>query len=119
VSSRPRKWTFRLRHILEAVDRIQEYIAEMTYEEFAADQRTVEAVLHNFIIIGEATRHVPAPVTSRYPDVPWSQMRGMRNVAVDEYHRVSLGVIWKAGKEDLPPLVPMLQAVLEAEVDAE
>jgi len=80
----------------------------MTYDEFAADQRTVDAVLRNFLVIGEATRHVPEPITGRYPAVPWAQMRGMRNMVAHEYDRVNLAVVWNAVKNDLPPLVPRL-----------
>jgi uncharacterized protein with HEPN domain len=115
MSSRPRKWKFRLRHIIEAAERIRGYVAGMTYAEFVGDQRTVDAVLHNFIVIGEATRHVPEPVKTRYGDVPWGEMWAMRNVVAHGYDRVNLQVVWKTVQEDLPPLAPLLQAVLEAE----
>jgi hypothetical protein len=61
---------------MEAVDRIQGYVAGMTLDEFAADQRTVDAVLRNFLVIGEAARHVPEPITGRYPAVPWAPDAG-------------------------------------------
>src|SRR3972149_6412587 len=94
MSSRPRKWTFRLRHIIEATERIQEYVAGMTCAEFVADRRSVDAVLRNFMVIGEAARHIPEPVMTRHPGVPWAQMRGMRNVLAHDYDRVNLDVVW-------------------------
>lgn len=90
MSSRPRKWKFRLRHIIEAVERIQGYVFGMTYAEFVADRRTVDAVLQNFVVIGEATRHVPEPVVVRHPEVPWAEMRAMRNFVVHDYWEVEL-----------------------------
>jgi uncharacterized protein with HEPN domain len=57
-----REWRFRAKHIIDAIDKIKRYTAAMTYEEFAADERTVDAVIRNFLVIGEATRHVPDDV---------------------------------------------------------
>ena len=70
MPSKPRKWRFRLRHIAEAVQRIVQYTRGMTYEQFCADQKTVDAVVRNFMIVGEAARHVPRQVESEYPEVP-------------------------------------------------
>ena len=119
MSSRPRRWKFRLRHIVEAVERIRGYVAGMAYTEFVADQHTVDAVLRNFMLIGEAARHVPEPVIARHPDVPWAHMRGMRNVVVHDYERVNLAVVWNTIQTDLPPLAPLLKAVLEGEAREE
>jgi len=57
-----RKWAFRIEHILAAIIKIQRYTDGMTEESFAADERTVDAVIRNFQVIGEATRHVPRDV---------------------------------------------------------
>jgi hypothetical protein len=61
-----RKWAFRIEHILEAIAKIQRYTQGMTEESFAADERTVDAVIRNFQVIGEAVRHVPRDVQARY-----------------------------------------------------
>lgn len=115
MSSKPRKWTFRLRHIVEAVDRIQRYVEGMSFPQFLADSRTTDAVLRNLEIIGEAARYVPDEAVAAYPQVPWAEMRAMRNVVAHEYERVNLPTIWDTIQDDLPPLLPLLQAVLEAE----
>jgi predicted nucleotidyltransferase len=54
-----REWTFRVRHILDAIAKISQYTKGMTHEQFANDDRTVDAVIRNFLVIGEATRHIP------------------------------------------------------------
>lgn len=85
----------------------------MSPEEFRADDKTVDAVVRNFGIIGEAARHIPADLRNRHPRVPWDEMRGMRNVVIHEYSVVSPAVIWQTVETDLPPLKPMLQEILE------
>ncbi len=87
----------------------------MTLEEFRADDRTVDTVVRNLGIIGEAARHVPPHVQEHYPQLPWSQMRGMRNVVIHEYSSVSTPIIWQTVTKNLHPLVPMLREILEKE----
>ncbi len=115
MSSKPRRWKFRLRHIIEAVEKVRSYVEGMSLEEFLADSKTSDAVLRNLEIIGEAARLVPEEVTIRYNLVPWADMRAVRNVVAHEYDRVDLGTIWGTVHNDLPPLVPLLEQVLEEE----
>ena len=115
MSSRPRRWRFRLRHIIEAVERIQIYVEGMSLEEFLTDSKSSDAVLRNLEVIGEAAHLVPEEVTARYTNVPWADMRAIRNIVAHEYDRVNLPTIWETIQNDLPPLVPLLQQVLEQE----
>ena len=109
----PRKWKFRLRHILEAIERIEEYTHGMECDNFRGDQKTIDAVVRNFLIIGEAARLVTEHVQETYPDIPWQVMSDMRNVLVHEYDRVKVEVIWDTIRTDLPALVPLLRKVLD------
>lgn len=72
-------WVFRIEHILDAIAKIQQYTAGMTEEAFCASGITVDAVIRNFLIIGEATRHVPADIRAKHPEIPWTLMQGMRD----------------------------------------
>ena len=110
-----REWKLRIEHILEALDRIGRYTQGMTFEEFAADERTIDAVVRNFTVIGEAARHVPAEVTSQYPSLPWREMWDMRNIVVHAYFGVSEQILWDTIQTDLPPLLAPLREVLERE----
>jgi len=110
-----RLWRFRLQDILEAIARVQSYTRGLTFDQFQLDRRTVDAVERNFILIGEAARHVPDEVTGRYLAVPWRNMRDMRNVVVHGYWGVDLERVWDAIQQDLPTLVPLLRQVLEQE----
>lgn len=115
MSSKRRKWKFRLRHINEAINRISGYIWGMNFEQFKADPKTVDAVIRNFLIIGEAARHIPPEVEQAHPQAPWGRMRAMRNILVHEYESIDLKIVWDTASNDLPPVAPFLQAVLESE----
>jgi uncharacterized protein with HEPN domain len=108
-----RKWAFRIEHMLEAIVKIQRYTQGMTEESFAADERTVDAVIRNFQVIGEAARYVPRDIQTRYPEIPWSLMQGMRHVLVHGYDMVKLEVVWRTIQEELPPLIEPLKNVLK------
>jgi uncharacterized protein with HEPN domain len=109
-----RDWRFRVRDILAALQAIAAYTEGMTFEEFAADRRTVDAVIRNLVTMGESIRWIPEPVLDQHSDVPWWTMRGVRNVVVHEYFGVDDAILWVTVTHDLPALVPRLEAVLRA-----
>jgi uncharacterized protein with HEPN domain len=100
----PRDWRLRLDDIDEAIRRINRYVDGMTQAAFHADERTVDAVIRNFQIIGEAAKHLPEDVVSRRPDIPWSEIRSMRNILVHQYFGADVAIVWKAIEVDLPAL---------------
>ncbi len=108
-----RKWMFRVRHVLEAIERIRQYTAGMDEAGFAGDQKTIDAVVRNFQVIGEAARRVPEEIQGSHPDIPWSVMIGMRHVLVHDYDTVNISTLWLTIQQDLPPLVPKLQRILK------
>ena len=111
----PRDWKVRIDDILEAIDKIQRYTEGMTLDSFRNDSRTIDAVARNFEIIGEAARYVPPEVQKRHSEIPWIEMRGMRNAVAHDYQRVDVDVLWDAARGDLPPLAPLLREILEKE----
>jgi len=108
-----RKWKLRIRHILDAIDKIRVYTAGMSLETFSANTLVVDAVLRNFTIIGEAARRVPTHVITAYSQIPWRLMQDMRNVVVHDYPNVSLQVVWETIQNDLPLLLEPLKSLLE------
>jgi uncharacterized protein with HEPN domain len=105
----------RLQDIIDAIEKIRAYTAGMTYEQFTLNELVVDAVLMNFTVVGEAAGNVPAELQTKYPDVPWRQMREMRNVLVHVYFHVSRRIVWSTLTTDLEPLLPRLRAIIDAE----
>lgn len=107
-----RAWALRIEDILDSIARIGLYTESMEFEEFTQDERTVDAVIRHFGIIGEAANHVPEAVRVAHPELPWEAMRAMRNFVVHEYFGVSREVLCRTLQDDLPGLVPALQTLL-------
>ncbi len=105
----PREWRVRLRDIVEASERALSYVQGLTFEQFAADPRTVDAVSYAIVVIGEAVKAIPDDVTRAAPEIPWADIRGMRNKVAHEYFGVDVKVLWQTIREDLPPLLAMLR----------
>lgn len=110
----PRDWRIRINDILAAVRKIQTFTDDMRLEDFSRDERTIDAVIRNFTVIGEAAARVPTSIRKNYPSVPWAQMIGMRNIVVHEYFGVSLAIVWATARNRLPGLEAALLAVTEA-----
>jgi uncharacterized protein with HEPN domain len=102
----------RIKDILDAISAVREYTEGMSYGDFISDRKTVDAVIRNLIVIGEAAAYVPDDVVSAHPEIPWGDMRDMRNFVVHEYFGVSDKILWDTVQNDLPPLVTPLQALL-------
>lgn len=98
--------------MIEAIERIQKYTEGMTYEGFSADTKTVDAVVRNFEVLGEAARHVPIEIQTSHPNLPWSKIRGMRNLLTHEYFGISDSILWTTATIDLKPLLPLLKTIL-------
>jgi len=105
----PREWRVRLRDIVEAAERALAYVQGLTFEQFAADPRTVDAVSYAIVVIGEAVKAIPDDVTRAAPEIPWADIRGMRNKVAHEYFGIDVKVLWQTIREDLPPLLAMLR----------
>lgn len=84
------------------------FVADMQ-EAFSADTRTVDAVVRNLEIIGEASNGIPEDEKLLRPDIDWRAIRGLRNRIVHEYFGLSLAVIWAIIQMDLPELETRLR----------
>jgi hypothetical protein len=103
-----------LEDIISAIDSIEAYTKGLTYEGFVDDKKTVDAVIRNFEIIGEATKQVSLSIRREYPEVPWRYMAGMRDKLIHGYFGVQLDVVRKTIKERLPSVrVLMIQVLAE------
>lgn len=101
-----------LSDILESITKIQRYTEDLTFEGFAANSMIIDAVVRNLEIIGEAANHIPDDILSMYPEVPWFEMKGMRNIMAHEYFRVDLKIVWMTIRESLPSLVSIIKRII-------
>ncbi|MBI1742850.1 DUF86 domain-containing protein [Candidatus Acetothermia bacterium] len=104
--------------ILEATHKIEEYTRNLTYEQFSKDYKTIDAVIRNFTIIGEAAKHIPSSIRKKYRDIPWKDMAGMRDILVHEYFGVRVDIVWETIKKRLPQLQPLIESMLR-QIDGE
>lgn len=85
-----------------SIGRIEKYTRGSTFNEFANNTQKIDAVVRNLSIIGEAVKNIPKEIKSKYHDVPWREIMGMRNKVVHEYFDVDEDILWKTIKEDMP-----------------
>ena len=90
--------------IRSAIDRIIEYTAGHTLKSFRDDYKTIDAVIRNLEIIGEAATHLHEDERGRYAQVPWHLMVSLRNKVIHEYFGIDMAILWQTVQEDLPKL---------------
>jgi len=108
----PRRVQERLFDIVEAGEAIASYVDGFDIERFRHDRRTVDAVLRNIAVIGEAARSVPEEIRGRRPLIPWVDIADMRNVVVHEYFGVDLDILWRTATVDVPELLVALHGLI-------
>lgn len=107
-----REYSLFLRDMLEAIERIEDFIGNMDFEEFVADDKTVSAVIRKLEILGEASKNIPRSVQQKY-ELPWQDMARMRDKVTHAYFGVDYEIIWKVIKEKLPEIKPIINQILE------
>lgn len=100
-----------IQDIIDAIKSIQNFIGDMTYEDFAKDDKTISAVTRKFEIIGEAANRIPKLVQEKLKNIPWSYMIGMRNKIIHDYDGLNLMIVFDSAKQDLPSLLTALEKI--------
>lgn len=109
----PRDWRLFVDDILEAITKINRYTRGTAFTDFSQDERTIDAVVRNLEIIGEAARRIPDDVKAESQDIDWKAIHGLRNRIAHEYSGLSLTIIWEIIQSDLPVLDRMLRQRFE------
>ena len=99
--------------IAKELERIEEFVEGMSYEEFKKDVKTVYAVIRCFEIIGEAVKNIPEDVRNSYPQIPWKRIAGMRDKLIHAYFGVDYEILWETIKRRVPEIKPLILEVLE------
>jgi len=102
-----------IKDILDAIEKIEEFVADMSYEEFVKDDKTKSAVIRKFEIIGEATKNVPDEIKEKHPTLPWKEMAGMRDRLIHGYFGIDTKLVWDTIHMRLPELKPKVKKILD------
>ena len=95
--------TVYLLHIRDSISAIREYTMDGR-DYFMSDRKTRDAVIRHFEIIGEATKSLPDEFRSKYPDIPWKSIAGLRDVLIHQYFGVDAAMVWATIENQLPAL---------------
>ena len=96
-------------HILQSIDRIEDYLSGKDHQAFSDDFMAQDAVVRQLEIIGEATKRISKDLRNLNPQVPWTDMAGMRDILIHDYIDVDLDIVWKTASESIINLKSLLQ----------
>jgi uncharacterized protein with HEPN domain len=95
--------------ILESCHKIMAYTKDITFKEFIADPKTIDAVVRNFEIIGEAANRLPEEFKGSHQEIEWLRIRGFRNRIVHDYFGIDYSIVWQVKETYLPKLIESLK----------
>lgn len=98
-----------LQDIIESGSKVLDYIGEMDFESFLKDSKTVDAVIRNFEIIGEAANRLPEEFKDLHTSIDWHKIRGFRNRIVHDYMGIDYQIVWQIKEHFLPTLLNELK----------
>jgi len=101
-----------LEDLIESAEKILQYTKGISFEEFSKDNKTVDAVIRNFEIIGEASNLLPDEIKDKYSEIDWHRIRGFRNRIVHDYFGVDLQIIWKIIFDQIPGLITEISKII-------
>ncbi len=108
----PRDYKVYLDDILEAIAWIRIYTTGVTYDSFQDDRKTIDAVVRNLEIIGEAVKQIPEKIRGQYPDIDWKKIAGLRDILIHNYFGIDLELIWDILQNKLDSLEERVNQML-------
>ena len=105
--------TIYLRHILDAVDTVDEYLQGVDEVKFKATRLLQDGAIRQIEIIGEAVRHISKDLRRTYPEIPWQDVAGMRDKLIHDYFGVDIEKVWLTTQEDLSILKQQVIGILK------
>ncbi len=98
-----------LGHMLDAAKQVADKVADVDKAAFDSDENLCLALLHLVQIIGESARRVSEETRTLHPQVPWSNIVGMRHKIVHDYFKIDYDLLWDVATKDMPELVVELR----------
>lgn len=102
-----------LKDILNSMELIEDYVDGLDFDEFKKDQKTIDAVIRNIEIIGEASKQIPEDIKRKYTIVPWKEMARMRDKMIHGYFTIMHEILWETAKHDIPDTKPLIKDILD------
>jgi len=109
----PKDYRIYLNDIIECIEKIINYTTEYSLVDFCNDTKTIDAVIRNLEIIGEAGRRLPEEVRIKFPGVEWHKIISLRNILIHEYPGIDLETIWDIIENKLSPLKEQVKEILQ------
>lgn len=101
-----------IKHIVEAIDKINSYIGDISFKDFSKNDLLIDGVVRELEIIGEAVNQLDEDFKNFYHEIPWHKIVGMRNQLIHGYFAVDLEIVWETSKDDLPAFKQQLDQIL-------
>ena len=98
--------------ILESCHKIMDYTKDYSFEDFISDQKTIDAVIRNFEIIGEAANRMPEDFKDSHQEIDWFRIRGFRNRIVHDYFGIDYSIVWKIMETYIDQLAENLEKLV-------
>ena len=102
-----------IEHVLECIERIEEYVEGTTKDKFFSSGQLQDAVIRRIEIIGEAVKNISEKVKTKYPKIEWKKIAGTRDTIIHAYFSVDLDIVWNIIKKDLPKLKRQMEKIKE------
>ena len=106
-----REPTLLVEDIIESANKILEYTSNLSFQEFTRDSKTIDAVIRNFEIIGEAANRLPEDFKDIHSKIDWHRIRGFRNRIVHDYFGIDYSIVWEIKESFLPNLIKTLKSL--------
>jgi len=104
----------RILHMVQATREALHCVQGRDLEAVTADRPLQTLLVWDLMVLGEAAARVSSPLREAHPEIPWRDMIDTRNRLIHAYFRINLALVWETIKDDLPNLLPQLEAILES-----
>jgi len=101
-----------LKDILDAADKIEQFLGNMSYDEFMDNDLVSDAVIKNILVIGEAVKNIPDSLRISNPQIEWRKMAGMRDMLIHGYFTINYKIVWDVVKNKIPFLKVQIEQLL-------
>ena len=104
----------RIQHMLDAISEVEQYLIDVSYEDFVVNSEKRFATIKQIEIVGEACNNLSAVIKKTHPEIEWRSINGFRNISIHEYFDVSISIVWQIAQSDLPVLKNQFTEILNS-----